>query len=367
VVKVERHSGDDTRKWGPPYFTKPDGSKMSTYFISTNKDKKSIALDLKDEASINVVKDLAKVSDVLVENFLPGTMSKLGLDFENIKKINPSIIYCSMTGYGQDGPYVDEKRGGYDMIASSIGGFMSITGTQEQPIRPGVAITDISMALYAHGAIMAAMLDQQNGKSDARHLKIDLLGTQLAINSYATSSWLNGQSVAKRWGTGHPSIVPYQSFICKDGKWLSVAVGNDEQYRKFLDKLQEVADISCLRTFQTNAERVKDRKMIIDKISTVFKTMNRNSWIDLFKDSGFPYGSLNDMNEVFNDPQVKHKNLISTTQSGMKFIDNPISTNIATPKITPADPPEVGEHTREILQDILGYDQNRIDSLTKKN
>jgi len=170
--------------------------------------------------------------------------------------------------------HVDEKRGGYDMIASSIGGFMSITGDPEKPSRPGVAITDISMALYAHGAIMAAMLDQKNGKSEARHLNIDLLGTQLAINSYAASGWLNGGSVAKRWGTGHPSIVPYQSFRCKDGKWLSVAVGNDKQYTSFLDKLQDVADISCLRSFQTNAERVKHRKFIIDILDKVFETMH---------------------------------------------------------------------------------------------
>ena len=275
------------------------------------------------------------------------------------------------------------------MIASSIGGFMSITGDPEKPSRPGGGITDISMALYAHGAIMAAMLDQKNGKTEARHLNIDLLGTQLAINSYAASSWLNGRSVAKRWGTGHPSIVPYQSFRCKDGKWLSVAVGNDKQYSSFLDKLQKVADVSSLRSFQTNAERVKHRKLIIDTIDKVFEARDRNSWIDLFKNSGFPYGSLNNMDEVFSDPQVEHKDLLSTTQSGMKFVDNPISTNIVASKITPAEPPEIGEHTQEVLRDILGYgkllknnkrsiihlclffkllphDQNRIDSLTKK-
>ena len=325
VIKIEQPGyGDETRHWGPPYYEdEKSGKKMSTYFISLNKNKQSICVDLKKSDGQNLIKKLAENCDVLIENFLPGTMSKYGLDYESIKKVNEKIVYASLTGYGQTGPYVN--RGGYDVIASSIGGMFSITGTPEQPIRPGVAITDICTALYCHGAIMAAMME---GKG--RWIQSDLLATQLSVNTYAASAFLNSGVVGKRYGTAHPSIVPYQSFRCKDGEWLTVGGANDKLYFELLDAIKKVVskefDLEFMYEFKGNPNRVKHRIEIISTLEKVFLSENLDFWVESFRNCRFPHGAVNTMDRVFEDPQVIHKNVVEEIHnSGIKVVKHPIN------------------------------------------
>ncbi|XP_053915878.1 succinate--hydroxymethylglutarate CoA-transferase isoform X3 [Cuculus canorus] len=297
VIKVERlGAGDDTRAWGPPF-----AGTESLYFLSVNRNKKSIAINMKDSKGAKLVRELAAVSDVFVENYIPGKLAEMGLGYEDIKKIAPHIVYCSITGYGQTGPMV--RRGGYDSIAAAVSGLMHITGHEDgEPVRPGVAMTDLATGLYTYGAIMAGLLQRyKTGKG--LHIDCNLLSSQVACLTHVAANYLNCKIEAKRWGTAHGSIVPYQAFKTKDG-YIVVGAGNDQQFVtvcKILN-LPEVAEDS---RYKTNNLRVQNRKELIDILSTRFSEKTTIKWLQLFEGSGVPFGPINNMQQVFSDPQIK--------------------------------------------------------------
>ncbi|XP_048195385.1 succinate--hydroxymethylglutarate CoA-transferase isoform X5 [Perognathus longimembris pacificus] len=295
VIKVERPGiGDDTRTWGPPFV-----QTESTYFLSVNRNKKSIAVNIKDPQGVKIIKELAAVCDVFVENYIPGKLSAMGLGYEDVDKIAPHIVYCSITGYGQTGPM--SQRAGYDAVASAISGLMHITGPEDgDPVRPGVAMTDLATGLYAYGAIMAGLIQRYRS---GRGLFIDcnLLSSQVACLTQIAANYLIGQKEAKRWGTAHGSIVPYQAFQTKDG-YLVVGAGNNQQFAtvcKILN-LPELIDDS---KYKTNHLRVQNRKELIKILSARFSEEITKKWLCLFEGSGIPYGPINSMKEIFAEPQ----------------------------------------------------------------
>uniref|UniRef100_A0A8C3JHR0 Succinyl-CoA:glutarate CoA-transferase n=1 Tax=Calidris pygmaea TaxID=425635 RepID=A0A8C3JHR0_9CHAR len=296
VIKVERPgAGDDTRAWGPPF-----AGTESVYFLSVNRNKKSIAINMKDSKGAKLIRELAAVCDVFVENYIPGKLAEMGLGYEDMKKVAPHIVYCSITGYGQTGPMV--QRGGYDSIAAAVSGLMHITGHEGgEPVRPGVAMTDLATGLYTYGAIMAGLLQRyKTGKG--LHIDCNLLSSQVACLTHVAANYLNFKIEAKRWGTAHGSIVPYQAFKTKDG-YIVVGAGNDQQFVTVC-KILNLPEVSKDSRYKTNTLRVQNRKELIDILSTRFSEKATMEWLQLFEGSGVPYGPINNMQQVFSDPQV---------------------------------------------------------------
>ncbi|XP_029979519.1 succinyl-CoA:glutarate CoA-transferase isoform X2 [Sphaeramia orbicularis] len=300
VIKVERPgSGDDTRSWGPPFV----GSE-SAYFLSVNRNKKSLAVDLKHPRGTQIITELAAVCDVVVENYLPGKLDQMGLGYHQLSRVNPRLVYCSISGYGQTGPQC--RSPGYDSIASAVSGMMHITGPEDgDPVRPGVAMTDLATGLYAHGAIMAALLQRQR-TGRGLHIDCNLLSSQVSCLSHIASNYLNAGKEARRWGTAHESIVPYQGFKTKDG-YIVVAAGNDKQFVKVCQVL-DLPELIEHPKYKTNKLRVQNRKDLLGKLSDRFLQENTADWLRRFQGSGVPVGPINSIQEVFSDPQ---KNLSS--------------------------------------------------------
>ncbi|XP_008111073.2 succinate--hydroxymethylglutarate CoA-transferase isoform X2 [Anolis carolinensis] len=302
VIKVEKPgTGDDTRSWGPPFV-----GNESVYFLSVNRNKKSIAIDLKNPKGAKIIKELAAVSDVFVENYIPGKLAAMGLGYENINNVAPQIVYCSITGYGQTGPKC--QRAGYDSVAAAVSGLLHITGTEGgEPVRPGVAMTDLATGLYAYGAIMAALL-QRHTTGKGMHIDCNLLSSQVACLTYIASNFLNCKTETKRWGTGHASIVPYQGFKTKDG-YIVVGAGNDNQFATVC-KILNLTEISHDPKYKNNQQRVLNRKELIGILSARFLEEETTKWLELFEGSGVPYGPINSMKQVFADSQVLHNELV---------------------------------------------------------
>ncbi|CAH2283091.1 succinate--hydroxymethylglutarate -transferase isoform X1 [Pelobates cultripes] len=265
VIKVERPgSGDDTRSWGPPFL-----GTESAYFLSINRNKKSIAVNMKDEKGNKIIQQLARNCDVFIENYIPGKLAEMGLGYNDISAIAPHIVYCSLTGYGQTGPLF--KRAGYDAVVCAMSGLMHITGPEDgDPVRPGVAMTDLATGLYAHGAIMAGLL-QRSKTGKGMHIDCNLLSSQVACLSHIAANFLNGGMEAKRWGTAHGSIVPYQSFKSKDG-YLVIGAGNDQQFSTVC-KVLELPELIKDSRFKTNELRVKYRKELLSMLSKRYSAL----------------------------------------------------------------------------------------------
>uniref|UniRef100_A0A2K6QEZ7 Succinyl-CoA:glutarate CoA-transferase n=1 Tax=Rhinopithecus roxellana TaxID=61622 RepID=A0A2K6QEZ7_RHIRO len=358
VIKVERPGvGDDTRTWGPPFV-----GTESTYYLSVNRNKKSIAVNIKDPKGVKIIKELAAVCDVFVENYVPGKLSAMGLGYEDIDKIAPHIIYCSITGYGQTGPI--SQRAGYDAVASAVSGLMHITGPEDgDPVRPGVAMTDLATGLYAYGAIMAGLIQKyKTGKG--LFIDCNLLSSQVACLSHIAANYLIVQKEAKRWGTAHGSIVPYQAFKTKDG-YIVVGAGNNQQFAtvcKILD-LPELIDDS---KYKTNHLRVQNRKELIKILSERFEEELTSKCLHLFEGSGVPYGPINNMKNVFAEPQVLHNGLIMEMEHptvGKISIPGP-AVRYSKFKMSEARPPPLlGQHTMHILKEVLTYDDRAIGEL----
>ncbi|XP_048384972.1 succinate--hydroxymethylglutarate CoA-transferase isoform X2 [Stegostoma tigrinum] len=358
IIKVERPgAGDDTRAWGPPFV-----GTESAYFLSVNRNKKSIAVNLKDPCGARVIKDLASVCDVLIENYVPGKLAEMGLGYRHIQEIAPHIIYCSITGYGQTGPM--SQRGGYDSVVCAVSGLMHITGPQDgDPVRPGVAMTDLATGLYSHGAIMAGLL-QKEKTGKGLHIDCNLLSSQVACLSHIAANYLTGGKEAKRWGTAHESIVPYQAFETKDG-YLVVGTGNDQQFSVVCNILSLPA-LSQDPRFKMNKLRVQNRRELIDILCARFLDKTTQNWLELFEGSGVPYGPINSIQQAFSEPQVIHNDLILE-------MNHPTVGNIAVPgpavrfsdfKVSdPKPPPLIGQHTVEVLKTMLGYSEDYIDEL----
>ena len=358
VLKVERLKvGDDTRAWGPPFV-----GNLSCYFLSINRNKKSICVDLKSAQGQAIIHDLAKTSDVLVENYLPEKMEEYGLSYEDLKKINPKLVYCSITGYGSTGPYAG--RAGYDVIASSMGGLMHITGPEDgAPCKTGVALTDLATGLYAHGAILAALLQREKTGS-GQWIRANLLSTQVACLVNLGANYLMAGQEAKRWGTAHESIVPYQAFATSDG-YMTVGGTNERQFRELCTRILR-PDLASDPKFQTNALRVRHREEMIMEIAYAMASKTNIEWSEMFRGSSFSYGPINSLSEVFQDPQVLHNKMVQQVEhptAGNIQLVGPAVQFSGSGNYIRMPPPELGQHTEAVLQDRLGYSLVRIQQL----
>jgi len=358
VIKVEQPgSGDETRTWGPPF-----ANGEAVYFFCVNRNKRSLTLNLKDPRGQAIFRALVRRSDVLLENFKPGTLAKLGLDYEALRSENPQLIYCAISGFGRTGPYAD--RGGFDVIAQAVGGLMGITGEPDgPPVKVGVAMTDIATALYAHGAILAALYAREQTGVGQR-IDASLLETQIAALINIASSYLNGGVLPQKWGTAHTNIVPYQAFRTKDGH-LIVGGATDRLWMKLCEAL-ELPDLAQDPAYATNEQRVRHRAEIVRRLEERLGTKTRKEWEAILAPTGVPCGAINRMDEVFADPQVEHLGMVweaTHPQTGpIRMVRNPVTFS-ETPVALRQLPPRLGEHTEDVLRDLLGYAQADIEAL----
>ncbi len=322
VIKVEAPAGDDTRQWGPP-FVERDGETTAAYFHGCNRGKKSITVDFRTEAGQQQVRDLVANADVLIENFKVGGLKKYGLDYDSLKTLNPRLIYCSITGFGQDGPYA--HRAGYDYIIQGMSGLMSITGTPDgQPLRTGVAITDVFTGVYASTAILAA-LQQRQSSGTGQHIDMALLDVAVSVTANQAMNYLTTGKAPGRTGNIHPNLSPYQVFECSDGH-IIIATGNDGQYQR-LCTLLGLEGLANAPDFDTNADRVQNREKLETHLSMATKQWTKADLLNACEDQGVPAGPINNMQEVFDDPQVIHRGMkvelegVPSVRSPFKFSD----------------------------------------------
>ena len=362
VIKVELPgAGDETRSWGPPF----TASGESAYFISINRNKRSITVNLKTPEGVAIIKDLARKSDVLLENFPPGTTERLGIDYGVVRNVNPGIIYCSITGFGPDGPY--KNRTGYDVVASALGGLVGITGEPNgPPVKVGVAITDVCTGLSAHGAICAALYAREK-TGRGQQISLSLLETQVAALVNMASSYLISGQIPQRWGTAHESIVPYQGFQVRD-KYIIIAAGNNNLWAKLCKGLGAPELIEDPR-FSTNPLRVQNRKECIDRLTSLLQTKAAEEWVDILNGEGVPCAPINTMDAVFSDPQVLHRKMLvevdHPSAGKIKMAGIPVKYS-GTEATIRRPPPRLGEHTDEILTDVLEFDQLRLDDYRER-
>lgn len=362
IIKIENpSSGDDTRSWGPPFLEK-DETRESCYFVSVNRNKKSVGINFAHPKGQKVLQKLALSCDVLIENFVPGKLANYGLDYHTLSNEAPHLIYCSITGFGQQGPYAN--RAGYDVIAASIGGLMHITGPENGgPCKVGVAMTDLATGLYAHGAIMAALLERkETGKG--QWIECDLLSTQVATLVNLSSSYLNGNVEAKRWGTAHASIVPYQSFQTKDG-YFTIGCGSDAQFADFC-KYLDMFELTQNPKFTTNEDRVAHRQELIELISAKMRQKTNCEWNTCLDGAKFPYGSVNNLQQVFEDPQVKYGQMVVDIEHDKLGTLKQVAPAVkfSRSKNEPRQaPPLLGQHTKNVLTDLLQMTSQELENL----
>ena len=369
IIKIERPlSGDDSRNLGPPYLDKNLKKPMeSSYFLSVNRNKNSVELDFTKKEGQELAKKLIKKCDVLVENFRAGNLKQYGLDYKSIKKINPEIIYCSITGFGQNGPY--SKRGGYDYLVQAMGGIMSITGEKKgNPTKIGVGVSDIITGLYSTIGILSALrFKEVTGKG--QHLDISLMDSQVSWLSYVAQNYLISGEIPKRIGNDHPSIVPYQTVKAKDGLMV-LAIANDRQFKEFC----EYAKISNLINdpkFKTNSSRVKNRSDLNKIINKIIKKKTIKQWVEGLVKVNVPCGPINNIQQVFEDKQVKSRKMVISMKHSksknkkIKLIANPI--NFSESKIQyKKPPPKLGQDTISVLKKFLKLDSKDLLDLKKK-
>ncbi len=375
VIKVERpNDGDDTRKWGPPFMPDAQGNPTphATYFHTTNRNKRAITVDLAQAEGQALIKQLAAQSDILVENFKVGGLKHYGLDYESLKAINPRLIYCSGTGFGQDGPYA--PRAGYDLMIQAMSGMMSITGHQEGvpgagPMRVGVAITDLFTGVFACSAILAA-IEVRHKTGQGQHIDMSLLDCGMAMLANQAIGYLNTGAVPTRQGNTHPSLAPYQNVPTSDGQML-LAIGNDGQFARFCEAAGKPEWAQDER-FKGVAPRNRNRGVLIPLIMAVTATQTTAYWIKLLEDKAVPCGPINAIDESFADAQVQHRNIWVKQAVGADRPGPATPPNISTvasplrlkgnPPVLRRAPPAMGEHTQEVLTE-LGLDAAKIAAL----
>lgn len=355
VVKVERpEEGDDTRKWGPPYIHDKNGEPTdeSAYYLAANRNKRSIAIDLASEAGRATLHRLLQRADVLVENYKVGGLAKYQLDYESLKQQYPRLIYCSVTGFGQTGPYA--KRAGYDFLIQGMGGIMSLTGEPDgAPMKVGVGIADVMTGMYAAVGILAA-LRHRDVTGQGQHIDISLLDSQIAWLVNAGTNYLAARTRPQRLGNGHPNIVPYQVFDTEDAPMI-LAVGNDAQFARFC----EVAGIPALAQeakFKTNLARVEHRVELCKAVQLALRQRTRSRWLEQLEAVGVPCGPVNDLDDVFNDPHVKARGAQVQVQCEwaeqgyVSLLANPLKLS-ASPVRYRRAPPRLNEHEDDVLAD----------------
>lgn len=372
VIKIERpETGDDTRQWGPPWLPEKnyDGSQEAAYYLSTNRGKHSLTLDIASPEGRDIVYQLAQKSDVLIENFKVGDLSKKGLAYEDIKKLNPAIIYCSITGFGQDGPLAGNA--GYDYLVQGMGGLMSITGVADGepgagPQRVGVAVGDLTTGMYATIAIQAA-IHHRNSSGEGQYIDMSLLDTQVSWLANQASNYFVSGNCPQRTGAQHPNLTPYQPFPTKDG-YVIIAIGNDGQFVRFC-KEANLPHLSEDERYKTNPLRNKNRLSLIGEMEKMTLTRKSAEWIESLQSVGVPCGPINTIEDVFNEPQIKHRGLKIEMEHAagnkVSLVGNPIRFS-ATPIEYKKAPPVLGEDTDTILGEILGKTDEEILSLKDK-
>ncbi len=368
VVKVENpDGGDDTRRWGPPFTLKADGSRGdAAYFSACNRNKRSIAVDFASKTGADLLRNLAKTADIIVENFRPGGLQKYGLDYTSIAAINPGVIYCSITGFGQTGPYAN--RPGYDFLIQGMGGLMSITGQPEDspgagPVKVGVAVCDLFTGLFTANAALAA-LAYRNRTGKGQHIDCALLDSQVAMLANQSANWLNAEFCPTRMGNHHPSVVPYTVYKAADG-FVIVACGNDKQFIRLTAALG-VPKMADDEAFITNEARIENRDRLDTELGKAIAEFDRETVIALLAKAGVSCGPINNIAEVFDDPQVQARGL----RVDQRRSDNsPISSTAfpaklsATPARYHSAPPLLGEHNDDVLRQWAGLSEEAITAL----
>ena len=372
VVKVERPgAGDDTRAWGPPWLADEDGRSTgeSAYYLSANRNKRSLTVDLSAPDGQDLVRRLAAEADVLIENFKVGGLQQYGLDYASLKLLNPRLIYCSITGFGQTGPYA--ARAGYDFLIQGMGGLMSLTGRAdgspgEGPLKVGVALTDVMTGLYATIAVLAALAYRERS-GEGQYIDLALLDVQIACLANQAANYLVGGVVPTRMGNAHPNIVPYQDFPTADGHMI-ITVGNDNQFASFCTALGQ-PEWASLERFATNPQRVRHRDELVGLIRERTVGRTTDEWIAVMEAAGVPCGPINSLDRVFADPQVQARELrveMAHPLAGtVPLVANPIHMS-ASPVGYVRPPPTLGEHTEEVLESWLGLSAPEIDALRQR-
>ncbi len=372
VIKIERPGrGDDTRAWGPPFLQDEHGGQTSetAYFLCANRGKKSLTLDIASPQGAQIVRDLARQCDVLIENFKTGDLRRYGLAYEDLKAVNPNLVYCSITGFGQDGPFSDQA--GYDFMIQGTGGLMSITGEPDEvpgggPKKVGVPVADLMTGMYATVAILAALARRDRG-GGGEYIDMALLDCQLAMLSNHAQNFLISGQVPPRWGNAHPNVVPYQAFPTSNGH-IIVAIGNDHQFGKFCEAAGE-PELARDPRFLTNADRVNNRAAIVAHMTRIVATRSTGQWLDALGPLGVPCGPINTIPQAFEHPQVQHRGLrmdlphpasgtVPMIANPIRFTEQPIAYRGA--------PPMLGQHTQEVLGELLGMDAQAIEGLRRE-
>lgn len=372
VIKIERpHAGDDTRHWGPPYAKDAEGNDTTeaAYYLAVNRNKKSVTLDISTPQGQALIAQLVAEADVLVENYKVGQLAKYGLDYESLKAIKSNLIYCSITGFGQTGPYA--RRPGYDFIVQGLGGFMSVTGERDDlpgggPQKAGVAIADLFTGAHATIAILAALVHRDR-TGEGQHLDICLLDVQVAMMANMATNYLATDNPPQRWGNAHPNIVPYQVFKVADG-WVIVACGNDGQFRKLVEVGGEPA-LADDERFAINPQRVRNRQVLIPLLEPMMLRKTRARWIAALESAGVPCGPINYLADVFKDPHVLAREMrldlphptagnVSVPASALKMSGSPVEYRMP--------PPLMGEHTDSVLGQLAGLSTSELKELRRR-
>jgi crotonobetainyl-CoA:carnitine CoA-transferase CaiB-like acyl-CoA transferase len=355
VLKVEKPAGgDDTRRWGPPFLDTDDGDAVAAYFLCCNRGKRSLALDFSVAEGQAIVQRLADTADVLVENYLPGTLARYGLDYASLSARNPRLIYCSITGFGQDGP--NAHRAGYDAMIQAEAGLMSLTGAADgEPMKVGIAVSDLMCGMYAATSILAALHERTRTGRGSR-LDLALFDCQVAWLANQGMNYLVGGEVPTRHGTAHPNIAPYQAFATADGH-LMLAVGNDDQFRRFC-AVAGLSDLVEDGRFATNAARVAARDALVALVADRLREATTSDWLTRFAAAGVPAGPVNDLAAVFSHAQVAARGLrvdqMHAQWGPVPQVANPLRRD-GGPHCAPLPPPALGQHSRDVLAE-LGFD-----------
>jgi formyl-CoA transferase len=372
VIKIERpETGDDTRSWGPPFLKGSDGkeTRESAYFLSVNRGKKSVTLDIAAPEGARIARELAAKCDVLLENYKVGGLAKYGLAYEDVRRANPGIVYCSITGYGQTGPCAHLP--GYDFIFQGMGGLMSITGERDDlpgggPQKVGIAVTDVMAGMYASLAVSAALIHRER-TGEGQHIDMALLDTIVAFGANQISNYFHSGKIPERWGNAHPNLLPYEVFPTADGH-LILGAGNDSQWLSFC-QAAEHPELAADARFKTMPDRIRNRAALIPLIQTIMKRRTNREWIERFDAANVPCGPINNYRQVFENPQVQYRGLkvgmphplagsIPGVASPMRFSETPVE------YLMP--PPLLGQHTREVLSDVLGMSSEELDRLAAR-
>jgi formyl-CoA transferase len=369
VIKVEKPGqGDDTRTWGPPFLKDKQGQDTSdaAYYLAANRGKRSIALDISTPTGQQAVRDLAAVSDIVLENYKVGQLAKYGLDYAALSAINPRLVYCSITGFGQTGPW--KHRAGYDFIIQGLGGFMSITGEADDqpgggPQKAGIAVSDLMTGMYATQAVLAAIFHRER-TGEGQYIDMALLDVQVAMLANMNTNFLVSGEPPRRWGNAHPNLTPYQTFKTQTD-WIIAAAGNDEQFKKMC-KVGGRDDIPQDPRFNNNPNRVRNRPALLVELKAMFLSKTAEQWVSELEQVGVPCGPINNLAQTFANPQVQARGLrmsIEREDSGpIQLVGSPIKFS-KTPIQYTLPPPRVGEHTDEVLRNVLGYSADRIKAL----